>query len=354
MYEGVTFESIMERMLDRIPNTMDKREGSVIYDALAPAAVEMQLMYIELDVILKETFADTASREYLTRRAAERGITPYQATYAVLKALARPITINIAIGTRFSLNELNYEVIEKVKDGEYRVQCETAGVVGNKYTGQMTSIDYVQGLESIEITEIVLLGEDEESTNDIRTRYFQTFDVQAYGGNKKDYISKTNALQGVGSTKVTPTWNGGGTVLLTILNSEYRKANEELLNYVQNEIDPTKDGTGIGIAPIGHVVTVRTADEFVLNITSSISFQDGYVFDDLKIQIQTAIELYLKELRKSWANETNTVIRISQIETRILNVQGVIDVDHTKINGIEANYELDAYAIPVLGGVING
>ena len=49
MYENITYESILQRMLDRIPDDMDKSEGAVIYDALAPAAVELQLMYIELD-----------------------------------------------------------------------------------------------------------------------------------------------------------------------------------------------------------------------------------------------------------------------------------------------------------------
>ena len=69
MYEHITFDVILERMMDRVPNNIDKREGSIIYDALAPAAVELAQMYIELDVILNETFADTASREYLIRRA---------------------------------------------------------------------------------------------------------------------------------------------------------------------------------------------------------------------------------------------------------------------------------------------
>ena len=41
MYEEVTYESILERMLEKVPDNMDKREGSIIYDALAPAAVEL-------------------------------------------------------------------------------------------------------------------------------------------------------------------------------------------------------------------------------------------------------------------------------------------------------------------------
>ncbi len=52
MFESITFESIIKRMLSKIPSDMDKREGSIIYDALAPVALELQLMYIELDNIL--------------------------------------------------------------------------------------------------------------------------------------------------------------------------------------------------------------------------------------------------------------------------------------------------------------
>ena len=44
MYEEVTYEEILERMLERVPDDMDKREGSLIYDALAPAAIELQIM----------------------------------------------------------------------------------------------------------------------------------------------------------------------------------------------------------------------------------------------------------------------------------------------------------------------
>ncbi len=56
MYENITYEVILQRMLDRVPNNIDKREGSIIYNALAPAAVELQNMYIEFDAILNEAF----------------------------------------------------------------------------------------------------------------------------------------------------------------------------------------------------------------------------------------------------------------------------------------------------------
>ena len=67
-----TASFILERMLSRIPDKFDKREGSIIYDALAPAAIELEIMYMELDYILKNVFGDTADREGLIRLAYDR------------------------------------------------------------------------------------------------------------------------------------------------------------------------------------------------------------------------------------------------------------------------------------------
>lgn len=53
MYEDQTFDVILQRMLSRVPETMDKRESSPIYAALAPAAVELTSMYIAFDCMRK-------------------------------------------------------------------------------------------------------------------------------------------------------------------------------------------------------------------------------------------------------------------------------------------------------------
>ena len=47
LYENMTFENIMDRCLSRVAASIDKREGSVVYDAIAPAAAELAIMYID-------------------------------------------------------------------------------------------------------------------------------------------------------------------------------------------------------------------------------------------------------------------------------------------------------------------
>ncbi|MHB8064473.1 MAG: baseplate J/gp47 family protein [Ruminiclostridium sp.] len=350
MYENVTYEMLLQRMLSRVPNSIDKREGSVIFDALAPAAAELAQIYVEADVILNETFADTASREFLIKRAAERGIVPNAASNAILRGL---FNMNIPLGSRFSLGNLNYITIEKIKELEFKMKCETKGSEGNLQFGSLIPIDYIDGLTSALLIEVLIPGEDEEDTEQLRSRYFATLDSRAFGGNITDYKEKVNDLQGVGGIKVYPTWNGGGTVKLVIINSEYQKPSAELIDNVQKEIDPVgKQGKGVGFAPIGHVVTVLGVEEQKVDISTNISYQTGWEWDDVKSYVEAAIDTYFWEINQLWAENENLVIRISQIETRLLNVAGILDISGTAINGAEQNLVLGKDSIPVRGDVV--
>ncbi len=81
-FEDQTFKNIMTRMLGRVAADIDKREGSVIWNALAPAAIELATLYMAYGNVIDATTADTAPRQYLIRRAAERGMIPKAATNA--------------------------------------------------------------------------------------------------------------------------------------------------------------------------------------------------------------------------------------------------------------------------------
>lgn len=352
MYENMTYERIMKRMLDRIPDTLDKRESGIIYTALAPAAVELQNAYIEMDWILNQSFADTQDREALIKRCAERGIYPDAENYAILKG---EFNMDIPVGARFSLDLLNYVAIEKIDTGIYKMQCETPGEEGNRYFGNLVPIDYIQGLTNAKLTELLIPGEDEEETEHLRKRYFDSLDAKAFGGNVQDYKEKTNALNGVGGVKVYRIWNGGGTVKLVIIDSINSKPSDTLIEAVQTAIDPMQNqGEGLGLAPIGHVVTVAPVQEKVVNITATITYGAGWTWEDVKPYAETALDEYLEELRAMWADSDNLIVRISQIESRLLDLTGVLDVAGVTINGAAVNLVLSADEIPIRGVMNNG
>lgn len=394
MYD-VTYNELLERMLERVSDKFDKREGSVIFDTHSPTALELELLYVELNRLIAEGYGDTASREFLILRCKERGITPIPASKAVLRGVFTPENIEV-IGQRFSIGDLNYIVLRRTEDekGGYEVQCETAGVVGNQQLGTMIPIEYIQGLETAELTELLIPGEDDEDTEVLRERYFDSFNERAFSGNVQDYLEKTNSIPGVGSTKVTRVWNTdirpadmipnaavtawyegivdtlgedvkawltsvysaanekklttGGTVLLTILNSEFAVATDILINTVQETIDPNENaGEGYGVAPIGHVVKVKSANAVEITVKTNITFDVGYSWSNLQSLIDEAISNYLLELRKAWSDSPYLVIRVSQIETRLLQIKGIVDIDDTKINGTFGNLTLGKYEVPI-------
>lgn len=399
MYEEETYEVILDRMLERVSDDLDKRPSSPIYDTHSSSAIEFQNIYIELETLIQNSYGDTAAREFLILLAKDRGLSPKTATNATLKGQFVPTDVDVS-GKRFNIGDMNYVVTNQISPGFYEVLCEVVGTIGNQFLGQMIPVEYIDGLETAKLTEVLIPGEDEEDTEVFRQRYFASFDSQAFSGNRQDYIEKVNSITGVGSTKVKRAWNSdirpaemmpsdgvaqwyssvigsldsevsqwltlvynaallrkltvGGTVLITIVDSDdYGKASDRLVNTVQQILDPDPyAGEGLGIAPIGHVVKVQSAESVELFIKTNITFSEGYDWINRKTLIEESINNYLLELRKDWANSSEVIVRVSQIENHILNIKGIVDIDDTSINDETTNLIMGEYEIPILGGVM--
>lgn len=352
MYEAMTYETVLKQMLERVPNTVDKREGSIIFDALAPAAAELAQMYTELDTVLNETFAEGASRQYLIKRAAERGLSPYKATAAIAKGV---FNVPVDIGSRFVIEKYHYRVVGVISNTahSYRMVCETEGEEPNYTLGTLIPVEYIKGLERAELTEILTPGEEEEPTEDFRKRYFDSFDNQAFGGNRADYKSKISAVQGVGGVKIYRAWKGGGTVKCVILNSAYEKPSDSLVGDIQTAIDPEiNQGDGVGLAPIGHIVTITGVEETPVNIESKITYKSGWSFEDARPYIEEAVNQYLRELCRAWQDSETIIVRISQMESRLLELECIEDIADTLLNGKAENLIIETDSIPVRGEII--
>lgn len=363
MFDENTFENVLERNLDRISDEFDKREGSVIYDAIAPMAIEISLLYSYLDFLFKNAFADTANRYWLIERAKERGIEPYKATRAVIVGR---FDSELNIGDRFFIDDIYYKVSNFQKeDGGlfyYELICDSEGTAGNLEGGKLTPTRNIRNLSIAEIYKLAILGEDEEETEDFRERYFETIKSISYGGNIDDYRKKVKAIDGVGLVKVIPVWNGGGTVKLIITDSEYKEPTSELISKVQEIVDPVPfHQKGVGVAPIGHLVTVVSAKSKKINITCKILKSRDYVLEDIKAEIKKDIDEYLKIQRKKWSEyekvDSNIYvendIRLAKITSIVLNAKGVIDYEIIKFTDTDKKIlELAEEEIPVLGDVV--
>ncbi|MBW3700551.1 baseplate J/gp47 family protein [Bacillus altitudinis] len=342
MFEDQSYEAIMERMLERIPDDIDKRENSVIWNALAPAAAELAQSYIWLDQVFDLVFADTAQGEFLDRRAAEVGITRKAATSAVWSVTIQPENVNIPAGSRFFIEDVYFQFS---KDGT--LECETTGTAGNgQLTGQpLLSLDNIPGLESVIFEELKIPGQEEEDDEALYERYLMRARREAVSANKAHYKKWAEEVEGVGRAKVFPLWNGEGTVKVVITDGNFDVATDLLVNKVQEYIDPVP-GEGEGQAPIGATATVESAKWKDVEVSVSVELKMDYSIEDA----QEEIEEKVKALLKSLAFEEN-VIRMSAINDILYHADSVSDYADVLINGEPKNLPLQDIEIPRLGQV---
>lgn len=338
MFENMTYEYLLEKALEKVPNDMDKREGSVIYDAIAPAMAELADAYTYLEMTLNEAFGITATYHYLALRAYESGMLPYPASKAVLKGEFTPREVVIKEGTRFRLEDATYIVLEKIEDGVYKLECEIEGVKGNQQFGALIPIDYIEGLKTAELTEVLIAGIEEETEEHFRTRYFSLIQKPSTSGNKYDYYNWAMQCIGVGAVKVFPLAFGAGTVKLVIADNDKRQASEELLKKVKEHIEEVR--------PIGAMISVVSVQEKKISVTANIKLKNGIVLGSVQEDFKQLLNEYFSQ-----NSFDMTYVSIAKLGNILLDTIGVEDYSDLKLNNQTGNISLEQEEVAVVGTV---
>ena len=328
-----TKENILKRLKGQVPASIDKREGSVIHDALAPSSVEFEKSYQSVSAALDNTFAGTAEREWLIKKCSEIGVAPYEATYARRMGVFTPSTVELRVGERFSYESLNFMVVEKIENGVYALQCEELGEVGNHGEGRLIPIEYINGLESATLSgEVLIYGEEEEETEALRERYFKTLMSKALDGNIAQYEQWCNEYKGIGNCRIFPLWNGKNTVKVSILSSENTQASQELIDDFQEFLDPDSLGLGEGQAPIGAIVTVSTPPVKKIDVQASVVYRRGYTHHTTS---EESVREYLRSL-----NYTSSIVSYVAISALFLDDPALELVVDLSVNGGKGNISI--------------
>ena len=366
-----TYQNILQAMLDRVPDTYDKRDTAPIPTALGPAAWALEGFYLSLNQVQQQAFIQTAQGQSLDYLAVIAGLTRYPASAAVRLGV---FNAAIATGARFSTingeNSINFictaaATVSDPTEGFYYYQltAETAGTIGNEYTGPILPIQTIPGLTSAEITDILIPGDDTETDEAFRERIIEALNERPFGGNIAAYKQYVSGIDGVGSVQVYPIWNGGGTVKLSVLGADWLPASEELVENVQNAVDPPPNqGLGLGMAPIGAQVTVAAPTELTVNVSATLTLQSGYQIGQVQEPIEQAIEAYLLTVRQAWDTNTSTTsvvyeanVYLARITAAIVGVTGVVNATNVQLNGGTSDLTLTengtTQQVPVIGTV---
>ena len=353
MYEDKTTEGILEDMLDDFGADVRTDEGSLAYNSCAKIASALSDAYYNLDNVRSNLTPDTMDLDHLQAYSAQVGVTYQEGTPAIGRGV---FSQEIPSGTQFYCGNYTYTSGDPIPDttNQYYMICDETGTEANTNVGELVPVDYVEDYQGGEITAVLTLGTDDEDVESFRERIMESYGAKSFGGNKADYQNYINSLDDVAACKPKRRNTESPWINIWILDGVFGVPSAAIVSEVQDAVDPlVSSGEGDGMAPICHHVMIYGAEGVTVDVSATVTLDTGYTIESVRDSITNAIASYLFVLREEWEDNefSPTIVRIAQVEARILSVTGVLDVADVTINDSTENLSMTFEKVPVMGEV---
>lgn len=345
-------ETIHKRMLDNLPDDIDKSEGGMAWDNTYPTAYEeayfSEYVLTEAIKMIFPMFCD-GYYEIANYHAYNRGLERKSAEYAVGElTITGTDGTEIPSGTEFATVSIDDEesiifyTTEDaiITDGVITVpiKAATEGTIGNVSMGTIVlKNNNITGIQSVTNEIATSGGTEEESTERLIARIVEYDKTQgsSFVGSVSDYKRWALEVPGTGNAIVIPAQDDSGLVTIVLMDANGNAASTDLCTKVYNHI-MSPDNPELKLAPcIGAVLsvvpptTVRISVAAIVELDGTVSIED----------IQTA---YLAALKNYMAGEAADEAEI--IYTRVCsilsNIPGVKDYRQLTINDGVSNISI--------------
>ena len=231
--------------------------------------------------------------------------------------------------------------------GEVPIRCTQPGEVGNLPAGSVTMMPVqLAGIVSVSNSDTLTGGYDAESDQAYFDRYILRLQTPPTSGNQYHYRLWALEVTGVGGVQIYPLGHGDNTVDVVLIDVDGQPADEELVQRVQEHIDPGSRGLGEGEAPIGAYCYVSAAEAIELTLSLQVQALPGVGQETVTAAIRAAVAAYLKHI--AFAQD---YVSYAQIAAAILSADGVQDFADLTVNGGTANVPVSQRQVATLGEV---
>ena len=330
-------DSVLKELLDNMSDRYDKRPGHLVHDFMVPVSNQISKLSEKITVVENKLDIRNLSGSELDMYVEQSSdVKRHQAShaYAFIKIIgncsfAKDDIVETPSGVQFKF--LADATISS--EATIKVQAVVAGAVGNVRAGTITQTPVtVSGLTSINNEADAINGFDEEDDKHLIQRFLESEKEEVTSGNKAQLRSMTMGVQGVGNAKVFPLQNAEGvttdnSVLIIIVDSNLQPASTDLVNTVQDVINPlATNGHGEGLAPMGCFAYIKSASAKNLAITFNAVLSSGVTNSAAVSAVTIEINEYLKE-----AYTQDSIISTAKIGAAILSTDGIEDYSNLQV-----------------------
>ncbi len=351
--EDCDADTIHRRMLDELPDDIDKTEGGFPWDFTRPTAlIAAELLQFYIPETIKLMFPQWSTGQFLDYLAATSHTKRKDATYAeaVVEIRGEAGTL-IPAGTILATAATNGQpsiefatletcVLDEQGEGSVTVRALVPGTEANVNPGTIVLMsEPIEGITSMTNPEKASGGSEAESDDDLRERILEADSNEdiSFIGNVSDYRRWAREVDGIGDAIVVPEWNGPETVKIVCLDANGEAANQSLLTAVYNHImspdDPEKR-----LAPPNVILTVSAPDLVNITYAFTVELADAYELDAVVADFRKQLDAYYRTVEG--------VVKYNQVHSILTNTQGVADFDGLTMNGGTENITIEQDEYP--------
>lgn len=357
--QGQSVAEIQQKMLDSLPNDIDKSEGQYPWQfCIGTATEKSEMVQFQLLETLKLIFPQFAYGKWLDLHGETRGLPRNVATYAIgsLTLTGTPGTV-IPLGYAFSTEattdssniifETTEETIIPSEDTVIvPIKATVAGAPGNVIANTITlMVNPIKGITSITNPAPLAGGTEEESDNDYRDRIIEYDATQgaSFIGNISDYERWATDGTGVGLVSVKPPEDDTGVIEIALLETTTGEAipssnPEPYRTWVIDKI-MSPGNPSLRLSPVNAQISVVGSTAVDIYIKANIETDGTRTI----VQITSDFVAALKNYYKTAVNQGE--VKYSVIGSLITLTAGVYDYNTLLIKSGDGEYGIDNITI---------
>lgn len=350
--DDVTDELLIDQFIEMGDELgVDTRQGSIYWDACMGSMIRTSTFIEWLSKIKEIISLESCTGDVLDEKLMERGLSrnPASSTpatyYVELSGEIPDLDSAMTCGGYFF-------TLQKLGD-KYIIVSEDVGEEMNnlvKGTAVIPEID-VDGLVSATLGDIAIPAVNIEDDDSARSRLIRRLSGPDENGNRSQVRTWCESVNGVGSARIIPQWNGPLTVKAVIVSKDGGVPASGVISSVQNYVDPGASGMGEGMATIGQFVTVVAAEAVKIDVSVSVLKKDDATYSGVQDAFRELLKNHFTDMAlKDYMS--GMAIRYVRVGSLLEGLDDVVDYEHLTLNGKSENVTYSITQIPVLGEVV--
>ena len=360
MFEDRTTENLKREVLAEIDPAagISTMAGSFADAAAGPLCRKVSEFYKTLPGVLSMLFVDPSSgpfldlvgRDYfnLTRREGTKARCSVALTGTPGTMVPSGTVFLTATGLEFVLQA--WETIGSSGTAQGELEAAQAGsqynIAPNTLAKMYVNIAGLSGYANGQGEG----GTDPESDEALYERIVEARQRPDTSGNGWDYRNWAMETAGVGEVKVVELKNGPGTVGLTLVDSNYQGASEDIVGAVEANVQKYR--------PVGADVTVEAAQTLPINVTAAV-LASGTTAAAVQTELKARLTDYCRQLIEqkyqtvyySAAQDAAYTLYSTRVLALLLTIDGVQNFTALTVNGGTSDVSIPADSVPAAGEV---